>query len=86
MVKLKKTRNADLEMGHARRELDWERQFAVAMNPPRARAIRDERMPPIQRDVQCAGIIVLSRSLTGILSSEITSFFFEKYSILQLLL
>jgi phosphomethylpyrimidine synthase len=45
MVKLKKTRNADLEMGHARRELDWERQFAVAMNPPRARAIRDERMP-----------------------------------------
>src|SRR5512136_386372 len=45
MIKLKKTREADLEMGHARRELDWERQFAVAINPPRARAIRAERMP-----------------------------------------
>ena len=44
MVKLKK-RDADLEMGHARRDLDWERQFAVAINPERARAIRDERMP-----------------------------------------
>ncbi len=45
MIKLKKTRDADLEMGHARRDLDWERQFQVAMNPERARAIRAERMP-----------------------------------------
>ena len=44
MIKLKK-RDADLEMGHARRDLDWGRQFAVAMNPERAKAIRDERMP-----------------------------------------
>ncbi|MFA5294556.1 MAG: phosphomethylpyrimidine synthase ThiC [Methanoregulaceae archaeon] len=44
MIKLKK-RDADLEMGHARRDLDWERQFQIAMNPERARAIRDERMP-----------------------------------------
>lgn len=45
MIKLKKTRDADLEMGHARRDLDWERQFQVAMNPERARQIRDERLP-----------------------------------------
>ncbi|MCX6693338.1 MAG: phosphomethylpyrimidine synthase ThiC [Methanomicrobiales archaeon] len=44
MVKLKH-RDADLEMGHARRDLNWERQFAIAINPSRARAIRDERMP-----------------------------------------
>ena len=44
MIKLKK-RDADLEMGHARRDLDWERQFQVAMNPERARQIRAERMP-----------------------------------------
>ncbi len=44
MIKLKK-RDADLEMGHARRDLDWERQFAVAINPDRAREIRKERMP-----------------------------------------
>jgi phosphomethylpyrimidine synthase len=45
MVKLKKTRALDLEMGHARRDLDWERQFAIAMNPERARHIRDSRSP-----------------------------------------
>jgi phosphomethylpyrimidine synthase len=45
MIKLKKTRDLDLEMGHARRDLDWARQFAVAMNPARAQAIREERMP-----------------------------------------
>ncbi len=45
MIKLKKTRKADLEMGHARRDLDWGRQFQLAMNPARAKAIRDERSP-----------------------------------------
>jgi len=45
MIKLKKTRKADLEMGHARRDLDWPRQFQLAMNPARAKAIRDERSP-----------------------------------------
>ena len=45
MIKLKKTRNADLEMGHARRDLDWTRQFQLAMNPARAKAIRAERSP-----------------------------------------
>jgi phosphomethylpyrimidine synthase len=45
MIKLKKTRDLDLEMGHARRDLDWGRQFAVAMNPARAQKIRSERMP-----------------------------------------
>lgn len=44
MVKLGK-RDDDLEMGHARRDLDWERQYAVALNPERARAIRDSRSP-----------------------------------------
>jgi phosphomethylpyrimidine synthase len=44
MIKLGK-RDADLEMGHARRDLDWERQFQIAINPERARRIRNERMP-----------------------------------------
>jgi phosphomethylpyrimidine synthase len=44
MIKLKK-RDTDLEMGHARRDLDWERQFQLAMNPARARQIRNERTP-----------------------------------------
>ncbi len=44
MVKLGK-RDDDLEMGHARRDLDWERQYAVALNPELARSIRDSRSP-----------------------------------------
>ena len=32
-------------MGDARRDLNWERQFAVAMNPARVQQIRSERMP-----------------------------------------
>lgn len=44
MIKLNK-RDLDLEMGHARRDLDWERQFSVAINPEHARTIRKERMP-----------------------------------------
>lgn len=44
MIKLN-SRDADLEMGHARRDLDWERQFAIAINPERARKIRNERSP-----------------------------------------
>jgi phosphomethylpyrimidine synthase len=44
MVKLGR-RDDDLEMGHARRDLDWERQYALALNPDRARQIRNSRSP-----------------------------------------
>ena len=44
MVKLKK-RDADLQMGQARRALDWGKQFQLAINPERAKKIRSERMP-----------------------------------------
>ena len=44
MVKLGK-RDDDLEMGHARRDLDWERQYSLALNPEYARHIRDSRRP-----------------------------------------
>jgi len=42
MIKLNK-RDQDLAMGHARRDLDWEAQFNLAINPARARQIRSER-------------------------------------------
>ncbi|HJK01298.1 MAG TPA: phosphomethylpyrimidine synthase ThiC [Methanocorpusculum sp.] len=45
MVKLPKTRERDLEMGHARRDLDWERQYAIALNAEKAMEIRNSRMP-----------------------------------------
>jgi phosphomethylpyrimidine synthase len=44
MVKLKK-RDGDLEMGKARRALDWGKQFRLAINPEKAKRIRAERMP-----------------------------------------
>jgi phosphomethylpyrimidine synthase len=44
MVKLKK-RDGDLEMGKARRALDWNKQFKLAINPEKAKRIRSERMP-----------------------------------------
>jgi len=54
MIKLKK-RDADLEMGHARRDLDWERQFQLAMNPGRAREIGTSGCLPIRMPARCAG-------------------------------
>ncbi|PKL60592.1 MAG: thiamine biosynthesis protein ThiC [Methanomicrobiales archaeon HGW-Methanomicrobiales-4] len=44
MIKLKK-RDQDLAMGHARRDLDWEAQYALSIDPERARKVRSERMP-----------------------------------------
>jgi phosphomethylpyrimidine synthase len=40
----------DYEISRARRDLDWERQFKFAIDPEKARRIREERSPR-QRDV-----------------------------------
>ncbi len=42
MIKLGR-RQRDFEMGEARRSLDWEAQFALALDPDGARAVRDLR-------------------------------------------
>ncbi len=44
MVKYKK-RDADLAMGHARRDLDWKKMYEVALDPELAREVRSSRMP-----------------------------------------
>ncbi|MBE0522832.1 MAG: phosphomethylpyrimidine synthase ThiC [Methanosarcinales archaeon] len=44
MIKLGK-RDQDLEMARARRDLDWEKMFSLAIDPEHARAIRDSRAP-----------------------------------------
>ncbi|NIA02932.1 MAG: phosphomethylpyrimidine synthase ThiC [Nitrospirae bacterium] len=44
MIKLGK-RDQDLEMGRARRDLDWEKMYSLAIDPDYARAIRDSRAP-----------------------------------------
>ncbi|TDA34016.1 MAG: hypothetical protein DSO02_03075, partial [Hadesarchaea archaeon] len=37
----------ELEMGRARRDLDWEKQFRLSLYPERARKIRSERPPRV---------------------------------------
>lgn len=44
MIKLNK-RDQDLAMGHARRDLDWNAQYNLSINPERAKKIRSERKP-----------------------------------------
>lgn len=44
MIKLGK-RDQDLAMGRARRDLDWERMYSLAIDPEHARHIRDSRAP-----------------------------------------
>ena len=44
MIKLGK-REQDLAMGRARRNLDWEKQYELALNPEYARSIRNSRAP-----------------------------------------
>jgi phosphomethylpyrimidine synthase len=44
MIKLG-SRDDDLKMAHARNELDWAKQFKVAIDPQAAANIRKERMP-----------------------------------------
>ena len=44
MIKLGK-RDQDLAMARARRDLDWEKMYSLAIDPEHARAIRDSRAP-----------------------------------------
>jgi phosphomethylpyrimidine synthase len=48
MVKLG-SREKDLEMGRARRDMLWDRQFQIAIDPETARQVRDERAPSDSR-------------------------------------
>ncbi len=45
MIKLKDTRRQDWKMAEARRNLDWEKQFSLAIDPDTARGFYEERKP-----------------------------------------
>ena len=40
-----RAREQDLAMGRARRELDWEKMYSLAIDPEHARAVRASRAP-----------------------------------------
>ena len=65
-------RDIDDRMADARRNLDWEEQFACALDPETARAIRDSRKPEEDHDEACSmcGKFCAVRSINKALSGE----------------
>ena len=63
-------RDEDDAMGDARRELDWEKMFAHAMDPETARRVRDERSPEVEETCSRCGKFCAVRSMNKALSGE----------------
>ena len=65
-------REIDDKMANARRALDWEAQFACALDPDTARAIRDSRKPEDDHSDTCSmcGKFCAVRSMNKALSGE----------------
>ncbi|MDO5303849.1 MAG: phosphomethylpyrimidine synthase ThiC [Clostridia bacterium] len=65
-------RDIDDRMADARRNLDWDEQFACALDPETARAIRDSRKPEEDHDEACSmcGKFCAVRSMNKALSGE----------------
>ena len=65
-------RELDDKMADARRALDWEAQFACAIDPERARAIRNDRLPEDDHSDTCSmcGKFCAVRSMNKALAGE----------------
>ena len=60
----------DYEMSDARRELDWERQFALAIDPEKARRYRAESTPEHDDTCTMCGKMCAVRNMNKILRGE----------------
>lgn len=72
MVKLKR-RDRDKEMSIARRDLDWHKQFELAIAKDEAVRIRSERQPSAEDSCTMCGQFCASRILKGMFDDEIRS-------------
>ena len=65
-------RDIDDKMADARRVLDWDAQFACALDPDTARAIRNDRLPEDDHDEACSmcGKFCAVRSMNKALAGE----------------
>ncbi len=65
-------RDIDDKMADARRRLDWEAQFACALDPETARAVRDSRKPENDNSDTCSmcGKFCAVRSMNKALAGE----------------
>jgi phosphomethylpyrimidine synthase len=70
MVKLKK-RDRDKEMSIARRDLNWHKQFELAIAKDEAVRIRSERQPSAEDSCTMCGQFCASRILKGMFDDEI---------------
>lgn len=60
----------DYQMSEARRNLDWQRQFALAIDPEKARAYRAESMPEREDTCTMCGKMCAVRNINKILRGE----------------
>ena len=63
-------RDMDDKMADARRNLDWEGQWACAMDPETAKAIRDDRSPEHEDTCSMCGKFCAVRSMNKALAGE----------------
>ncbi|HEY4743200.1 MAG TPA: phosphomethylpyrimidine synthase ThiC [Desulfuromonadaceae bacterium] len=66
-----KGRQRDKEMSKARRDLDWERQFQLALYPEDARAIRASRTPEDEATCTMCGDFCASRGAGKLFSGDL---------------
>ncbi len=67
---IKGARDIDDRMGDARRRLDWEGQWACAIDPGKAKRIRAERAPDLDDSCSMCGKFCAVRSMNKALSGE----------------
>lgn len=65
-------RDRDDRMAEARKNLDWDAQYAEALDPERAKAIRDSRLPEDDHSDTCSmcGKFCAVRSMNKALAGE----------------
>jgi phosphomethylpyrimidine synthase len=66
-----KGRRRDKEMSKARRDLDWEKQFSLALYPGDARAIRNSRVPEDEVTCTMCGDFCASRGAGKLFSGDL---------------
>jgi phosphomethylpyrimidine synthase len=64
-------RDADRKMSEARRDLDWERMFSLAIDPEKARRYRAESKPELEDSCTMCGKMCAVRNINKILKGEI---------------
>lgn len=66
-----RARERDKQMSKARRDLDWEKQFELALFPEDARAIRASRVPEDEKTCTMCGDFCASRGATKLFAADL---------------